>query len=193
MLRTVLIGCIIAIGFLQAITPHIQLDMAFPYADKQEIEYNGTTSEYNTALGHSFSLEVTVPVLNIVDAGIGYEYQFDREVDDEISDTTPRFRFMPVYMVISRNLFSEGNLNPGLIVHAGYAFLSANGDFEQGGDTAGGLYYAAGVGVTLYERLVISCLYRHLEGEVSVGDSETLLKDSTVEQNEIDARLGFRF
>ncbi len=147
-----------------------------------------------SALGISPSIELMYTVHEGYLMGIGYEYQIDREIDDNTNfpGSSPRFRFTPVYVTAKIPLRSKGEFIPEINGHVGYSFFHGDSDYDGGGNTKGGFYFAIGGGVAIQEMFIVSAMFRSQSGEVEWTNEKGKKSEMSVSQTQATIQFGIR-
>ena len=139
-------------------------------------DFDTDSESYDVDMGYSLIGEYKYAYNQNINLGAGLNYQFDRDFDDEDGD----FSFTTVYAL---GEYKVTDSPVYLIGHLGYGSLSVDSDVLTG-DESGGLYYAAGAGMTLDNDYVAEILYSRNNGE---------LDDEDVEYDKFTISVGMRF
>ncbi len=171
-----------------------QINLGLDLPATHSTSEGGDTDGSTTQLGISPSLELMYSVDERYIMGFGFEYQIDREIDDEenFAGPSPAYRFIPVYATAKIPLLSKGPVIPEINGHLGYSFFAANADYKGDGDTKGGFYFALGAGAAIKDLIIIDALYRELSGEVEWENRYGDKSEMSVKQIQITLQVGVR-
>ncbi len=187
-------GILFAIIFIPIASLHaqVQVNLGLDFPGEHKCSCNGNSDIYSSTTGVSSSLEAFFSIGRYVKLGPGLEYQFEREVkDDSYGDFEPKFRFVPLYLTTKIGLLTEGSFIPELNLHIGYNFIHSNFDYAGFSDVEGGLYFAAGGGIVIYDHFVLDLLYRYQQAYIESGyENCNYTKDVT--QTQFTLQIGAR-
>ncbi|MFH1367704.1 MAG: FlgO family outer membrane protein [Elusimicrobiota bacterium] len=140
----------------------------------EQYRNSGIEWDFDTKMGFSLGGEYLFPHSNKIGLGIGFEYQFHRDMT-----SGNWFNFAPIYGLFKYHVFPNPRMyfkiNLGYsIIYSGsesYSFSHYLGDYDLGG----GIYYALGLGYVINDSSCFDIMYSvNLGEEISKNNSPNI-------------------
>ncbi len=150
-------------------------------------------SDYEVDTALSIGAEARLHLSDYVAVGAGFDYLFNRRIGmgkkaryenfgANQPYTSKQFSFVPVYASFTLFPFgSFGEYVPYLMINGGYNVMFT---VDNGKDSSGGLYAAAGIGFQLYEKYIMELYFSRYEAKDNGND---------ITYKDIYFKAGYRF
>ncbi len=162
---------------------------------------DGLLIGFKNEIAHTASVQVETNHKDI-SYGLGVDYQFPREninLPEGWSSNIGKQEHIPVYGILTYNLYSNLKLKPALIAQFGYDFAHyqfPRNDEEDRYKSTNGLFYGYGISLA-YDNFTLALLHRTNNSNINWEqfDSGEWIKNSdfNLATRQLNLSLGYRF
>lgn len=154
----------------------------------KDVFFNDSLSgKQDIDIGYTISGEVTSDLTDFLSLGVGFSFQFQRKGDliiksdslkmeeEELTGKkfeSGKFGYLPVYAILKINFMESDIISPSIVGQVGYNLFYGDNKFKGDNLLEGGIYYAAGIGLRLFENYQVDFLYQENNGIVSYAENK---------------------